>query len=683
MALNPVELGFEYFPDPTKGSPVYFGSIYVGEPDLDPQIPANQKTIQYRQEDGTLVPATQPVATSAGGVPLYNGSPVQIIVDGAYSIKVLNSSGSQVYYRADSSDNESDAIVPLDVIADLQANTDDSIDRVSLAGHTTEGDGGGGDFWFDTSDISTADDNGINIVDAQSPRTGTWKRIYSGKVNVKWFGAVGDGVANDKAAIEAAWAVSHNIMFPTAGPYYAPLLELDGGGSDYTNKSISGNSTEITGDDFFIYNMFGCQMENMTFSPTGATYLGGVRYCDWHNVIFNDNIKWGKWNVTFTQSSWSTYWNNFTQCKFNGIEAQTALTDANFNSNNFNACEFRSGDKSALWTFTQTATNDPVFVGNTFNSCDMSYDPVLDITIPISLFSMTVIGGYLDTGTTWYAPGSNKVDGLNVVGIRNPSGEQIENRITSGLLLTTGGARPKNRLPVGGVSYWKTKPKTVGAFVVRATSVLLPYTGEYTISAHITINAGNLDAATFTNNTSAVSVSGALLEGYSSYTFTAAAGDEVEIAFDGDGSADIDIDFLALTSGAGTYEMLEKKDVIGTESTGTAANAVAENLLTIDIGANANKFQRIVLFTRAQSSSGGGEKIVLDVAIATGASTVAVTVDEVSRASVDGVGGTSDDSGTFAISTSTSVTAVTVVGTLSGNPANIDWKLYEKSLDGV
>ena len=233
MALNPVELGFEYFPDPTKGSPVYFGSIYVGEPDLDPQIPANQKTIQYRQEDGTLVPATQPVATSAGGVPLYNGSPVQIIVDGTYSIKVLNSSGSQVYYRADSSDNESDAIVPLDVISDLQANTDDSIDRVSLAGHTTEGDDGGDGFWLDTVDTTTADDNGVNIVDSVSPRIGTWKRLSSGVVYLGWFGVIGDGIADDTVAVQAAFnfaAATGKTLICVPGTYRctAPIIVKTG-----------------------------------------------------------------------------------------------------------------------------------------------------------------------------------------------------------------------------------------------------------------------------------------------------------------------------------------------------------------------------------------------------------------------------------------------------------------------
>lgn len=87
-----------YFPDPTKGRPLFGGQIYIGEPDTDPQIIANQKTVRFVQEDGTLVGTTQPIILSAGGVPEYNGSPVRLDVAGNYSIKVLDRLGSQSYY---------------------------------------------------------------------------------------------------------------------------------------------------------------------------------------------------------------------------------------------------------------------------------------------------------------------------------------------------------------------------------------------------------------------------------------------------------------------------------------------------------------------------------------------------------------------------------------------------------
>jgi hypothetical protein len=356
MALNPVELGYEYFPDPTKGSPVYFGSIYVGEPDLDPQIPANQKTIQYRQEDGTLVPATQPVATSAGGVPLYNGSPVQIIVDGTYSIKVLNSSGSQVYYRADSSDNDAPLraiVTPFDTLTELRANTDGTLEQASLAGHTTKGDGGGGDFWFDTSDTSTADDNGINIVDAQSPRTGTWKRIYSGAINVKWFRAVGDDTANDTAALKAVIAY---IKAASGGGLFLPK------GTYQINDEllVDFSSISIYGED-----RGSCIIKNTAVTPAmrldGADYITDISLKDFtilgdsdpsahtgttgHGLVLNKISNGSHFeNLDVRQndrglSSTDSFTCNFINCRFQHNRSEGAYTATASNNFTFTGCQ--------------------------------------------------------------------------------------------------------------------------------------------------------------------------------------------------------------------------------------------------------------------------------------------------------------------------------------------------------
>jgi hypothetical protein len=107
MALNTVSLPFGYYPDPTKGRPVFNGSIFIGEPDLDPTILANQKTITIRQEGVDTPSVPQPISTSAGGVPVFNGSPAEILVDGSYSMAVLNAQDAQVYYVASQNDADS------------------------------------------------------------------------------------------------------------------------------------------------------------------------------------------------------------------------------------------------------------------------------------------------------------------------------------------------------------------------------------------------------------------------------------------------------------------------------------------------------------------------------------------------------------------------------------------------
>lgn len=101
MAEAPISLNIEYFPDPSKGIPISSGSVYVGQPDTDPEILANRVSTTVIQEDGTRVtiaPASQPFTTGAGGVILYQGSPVVVIADGTVSVKVLDSLGVQKYY---------------------------------------------------------------------------------------------------------------------------------------------------------------------------------------------------------------------------------------------------------------------------------------------------------------------------------------------------------------------------------------------------------------------------------------------------------------------------------------------------------------------------------------------------------------------------------------------------------
>jgi parallel beta-helix repeat protein len=95
---NVVKLNPEYFPNPDRGRPIGSGDVYVGKPDTDPEVPANQKQASVQQEDGSVVNVSQPITLSAGGVPEHNGSPVTILVEGDYSLKVLNSLGSQIYY---------------------------------------------------------------------------------------------------------------------------------------------------------------------------------------------------------------------------------------------------------------------------------------------------------------------------------------------------------------------------------------------------------------------------------------------------------------------------------------------------------------------------------------------------------------------------------------------------------
>lgn len=57
-----------------------------------------------------------------------------------------------------------------------------------------------GTFQRDAADTTSADNGGTVIVDGTGRR---WKRLFTGRLHVAWFGATGDGVTNDSPAFQA------------------------------------------------------------------------------------------------------------------------------------------------------------------------------------------------------------------------------------------------------------------------------------------------------------------------------------------------------------------------------------------------------------------------------------------------------------------------------------------------
>ena len=88
-------------------------------------------------------------------------------------------------------------------IAALRALADHVPDLVYVRGHNQSGDGGEGFFQWEPG--SNAQDNGGMIIKPIAPAmVGRWRRQAEGvPVNVRWFGARGDGIADDRTAFEA------------------------------------------------------------------------------------------------------------------------------------------------------------------------------------------------------------------------------------------------------------------------------------------------------------------------------------------------------------------------------------------------------------------------------------------------------------------------------------------------
>lgn len=152
MANSLVRLPLPYVGDFNKGRPLFNAKLYIGEPDLDPEIPANQKTVTGRQEDGTLVTMLQPIRTSSGGYPIYNSAPIELLVDGAYSLKVLDKNDNQTYYFANVEDGapvtfDDKPVLYRDTVAEAKADVDLTVGMyVTTKGYNSPNDGGGANY---------------------------------------------------------------------------------------------------------------------------------------------------------------------------------------------------------------------------------------------------------------------------------------------------------------------------------------------------------------------------------------------------------------------------------------------------------------------------------------------------------------------------------------------------------
>ena len=98
-----------------------------------------------------------------------------------------------------------------------------------VSGYYSNGDGGGGFFWYDSSDVTSVDNGGTLIVSNSGGNR--YKRIIDSELNLKMFGATGDGVTDDTTSINNAisfWLAQSNVgsIFFQKGIYLvtAPIV---------------------------------------------------------------------------------------------------------------------------------------------------------------------------------------------------------------------------------------------------------------------------------------------------------------------------------------------------------------------------------------------------------------------------------------------------------------------------
>ena len=205
--------------------------------DGDPTNTADQIPVQVICEcGGSPVNVTQPIRTGPGGLPIYNGSPAQIVVCRSnYSITLQDNNRVQVYHSPNVQSGVVNQPITHTTLAAAMADDNSSRQVIRLL------ERGGAEFRRAANQAEyDSFPNAGRFTDASSIR---WIVDIRGRIaDVRWFGAI-SGTADNTLSIQGAYdSLSSNggIVAVVPGTYLATNLTIP------SNVMTLGNEREST-----------------------------------------------------------------------------------------------------------------------------------------------------------------------------------------------------------------------------------------------------------------------------------------------------------------------------------------------------------------------------------------------------------------------------------------------------
>lgn len=159
-------------------------------------------------------------------------------------------------------------VVAAVTIADLRVETAPSAETIYFV--TDEGQEGC--FRYAPSDSVTADDNGMTVVSGGGAR---FKRIlFSDAVNVKWFGAKGNGSDDDSAAVQTAvnYGASFGVVVLWPAGDYVTTASISG----FHAVRHDGPGRVVRGTDFWPISPRTADTRRMYVDPAGSDSNDGL-----------------------------------------------------------------------------------------------------------------------------------------------------------------------------------------------------------------------------------------------------------------------------------------------------------------------------------------------------------------------------------------------------------------------
>ena len=254
---------------------VHFDGIYQG-------------TDQYTL-NGTQITFTSPIPTGTAKVYIVGGTTLSLGVPGNGSVGTLqlvdgSVTSAKIAVGAVGTTQLAGRIIGdaqiawggilnrvCDSIAALSALDPTVYTRSFVMGYYAPGDGGGGAYYYSASTSQTLVNGGTVI--AASGGTGCWLLSYSGALSVMQFGAKGDGVTDDAAAINAALTNASSkvtlpaLTFRVASTINVPAGKFLHGAVPMSYANSSGSGPCIIGD---------LSLSTIVSATSGATTEGAV-----------------------------------------------------------------------------------------------------------------------------------------------------------------------------------------------------------------------------------------------------------------------------------------------------------------------------------------------------------------------------------------------------------------------
>uniref|UniRef100_UPI001FF0CAEC phage tailspike protein n=2 Tax=Erwiniaceae TaxID=1903409 RepID=UPI001FF0CAEC len=188
------------------------GRVYIGAIDTDPTIPSNQIPVYIQNESGSSVQIGQPLIVNAAGKIVYGGQIVKVVTQKGHSMAVYDAYNALVDYIPNFLGYEPDQLRGELITEGSEKLVDDS--RIAVLQKIK-----------DATVRSQHDKN-------------------ADTVNVKDFGAKGDGVTDDSAAIQAA--ANTGAIYFSPGNYIVSQDITINAATDCVVKGSSRADTSVT-----------------------------------------------------------------------------------------------------------------------------------------------------------------------------------------------------------------------------------------------------------------------------------------------------------------------------------------------------------------------------------------------------------------------------------------------------